>query len=103
MFHQHWDAQAALRTLNTIRRRAGLKEITSDNRIEAMEFLETERKLNYSVNMVVDVFDLKRWEKADSVNNLIKPNWKPYKKLFPIPLTEIQSNTALIQNQGYQH
>jgi hypothetical protein len=46
-------------------------------------------------------FDLKRWSKAPEVLRLIKPSWKDYQQLYPIPNQERNANPNLDNNPEY--
>jgi hypothetical protein len=53
-------------------------------------------------------FDLKRTNSVDHVMSIVAPlkegggaNWSGYKKIWPLPETEILKNKNLSQNQGY--
>lgn len=87
--------------INAIRNRAGLDPLTTDNQEEAMLFLEKERRVEFLSELGHRWFDLKRFGRADEVNFAIKPGWEPFRKVFPLPFTELSRNPALVQTNGY--
>jgi hypothetical protein len=96
------NLQGAKSDLNEIRKRSGLPDTDANTKDEMQIAIEHERQTELFAEWGHRWFDLKRWEKANAVLNLLKaPNWQPTDMLYPIPLQEIQRNSALVQNEGY--
>lgn len=102
------DFSAAANYVNQIRARVNLPNTTA-NSIESMRLaIEKERRLELAFEGH-RWFDLKRTARAiEVVNNAIGPNGTPIgyqltpeRLLWPIPQTELDNNTKLIQNPGY--
>jgi len=97
------DLPAAAVDVNKIRSRAGIDPITaSDFSAEQMinQILQ-ERQREFFAEWAHRWFDLKRTHRIDQVLGAMKPNWKPFAAQLPIPLTEINRNPQLKQNEGY--
>jgi hypothetical protein len=85
--------------LNTIRARAGLSNITSNNVGQLISAIEKERRVEFAFEGH-RWFDLVRTDRAvDVLFNVTSVN----QTLFPIPFDEIQTNNdpAMVQNPGY--
>lgn len=95
------NISAGVDDLNTIRYRAKLKQLTTSDAETAMVYIENERRIELFCEQGNRWLDLKRWGKADAINSGLKPDWKSYKLLFPIPKNELQTNSKMIQNPGY--
>jgi starch-binding outer membrane protein, SusD/RagB family len=92
----------ALADLNIIRARAGLPGVSASTISEALFAIEQERRLELFSEWGHRYFDLKRWDKANSVLGILKsPNWEPSDLLWPIPQSELNLNVFLTQNPGY--
>lgn len=92
----------ALPYLNKTRQRAGLLAITNPVSKENLlnEILSENRK-EFFTEFGHRFFDLKRLNKLQTLQT-IKPNWKDFHRVFPIPQKEILLNTNLNpQNTGY--
>ncbi len=88
--------------LNIIRKRAGLSNLPTDlNQEQIYTSLEAERRSELFAESGHYFFDLKRWGKIDEVISKIKPNWKSYMSLYPVPQSEIGRNPQLTQNPGF--
>jgi hypothetical protein len=87
--------------LNKIRERAGLLKTTAATPTDLYTALEHERWVELFTEFSDRWFNLKRTNKADVVLSLIKPKWQPFQKLYPIPQTEREANTNLLDNTGY--
>lgn len=100
----------AVTLINQVRQRAGLADTTGLDQPGFRLAVENERRLELSMEGH-RWFDLVRTGRALTVmNNHFTANavfygatytLKPYQLLFPIPLSEIQTNPKLTQNQGY--
>jgi hypothetical protein len=103
----------AVNDLNTIRKRAGLTDLTNiTTQTRAIAAVEQERRMELFAEWGHRWFDLKRWpasrpthpdeKRIDEVMNALRPaTWKTTAVLWPIPSTEITRNPALTQNEGY--
>jgi starch-binding outer membrane protein, SusD/RagB family len=95
-------AGQALEDVNTIRSRAGLPDATAATQEELIAAIEQERRTEFFAEWGHRWFDLKRTGRADAVlNNIKAPNWQTMDALYPIPETQLQINTNLKQNPGY--
>lgn len=90
------DPDAGTDDLNTIRNRAGLGDLdpilNTSQYVNALLY-ERRAELNFEGHRF---FDLVRFEKAESVLGL-----EAFRKVLPIPRTELQVSDALVQNPGY--
>lgn len=102
------NLSAAISDVDAIRSRAGLsqaliKDIRPDIDKDALlSAILKERQMELFAEWGHRWLDLKRTGEADAILESLKaPNWQPTDKLFPIPYSEIQTNPALTQNEGY--
>ena len=94
----------AVNDLNVIRQRAGLVIFTVPTVLSKATILSTiehERWVELFTESSDRWFNLKRLNLADTVLGLIKPQWKAFQKLYPIPTQELNANKQLIDNDGY--
>ncbi|KIC92008.1 hypothetical protein OI18_22025 [Flavihumibacter solisilvae] len=93
----------AVDDLNVIRNRAGLPSLAvTISQDECLAAVAQERRMELFTEAGHRWFDLKRTGKLDGIMQLEKPStWKSYAALFPIPISELQTNPALQQNPGY--
>jgi starch-binding outer membrane protein, SusD/RagB family len=102
--------------LNTLRRRARLNPTVDIpnplpdlainlSQEDALKALLQERRIELFTEWGHRWFDLKRTDNLNTVMEQVAPSknttWQPYQALFPIPFSEIQLNSNLIQNNGY--
>ncbi len=90
------DPNAGTADLNVIRNRAGLEDLAAITTTEAyVDALQYERRaeLNYEGHRF---FDLVRLGQAEEVLGI-----EPFRKIMPIPRTELQVSEAMVQNPGY--
>lgn len=91
--------------LNVVRNRAGLPNTTAATQADMRLALRNERRAELFTEGSNRWFDLKRWETVNTVMTGIAPSkgstWVATAQLFPIPLTELNSNPFLVQNPGY--
>jgi len=88
--------------LNVIRNRAGLGNTPANDKASLLSAIEQERRIEFFAEWGHRWFDLKRANKIDAVLSVAKPAyWQATDALYPIPLSELQTNPALIQNPGY--
>lgn len=91
----------ATEDLNKIRGRAGLAPVAVADSEELANLIEKERQLEFFAEWGHRWFDLIRLDKVNEILDPIKPEWEPYKTLFPIPQDELEQNPNLTQNTGY--
>lgn len=88
--------------LNIIRNRAGLENLTPDNKMQLLLAIEQERRAELFLEWGHRWFDLKRTGRADDILQEQKtPEWQTTDMLWPIPLSQIEANPFLTQNPGY--
>ncbi|MHB8207637.1 RagB/SusD family nutrient uptake outer membrane protein [Mucilaginibacter sp.] len=92
------DAKA---DLNIVRSRAGLANTTATTSQDIITAIQNERRIEFFAEWGDRWFNLKRTATADSVLQSEKVSWKSTDALYPIPQSQIQSNSALKQNPGY--
>ena len=74
-----------------------------------MYAVEQERRVELFTEWGHRWFDLKRWpgiadvnkSRANEVLGAIKPDWQSTDEWYPVPRTELQLNSFLVQNPGY--
>lgn len=92
----------ALTYLNMVRARAGLGQSTASTQSDVLAAILRERRIEFFCEWGNRWYDLKRTGTIDAVMSAAKPGvWQSYAALYPIPLTELQFNPALVQNPGY--
>jgi hypothetical protein len=96
---------AAITDLNVVRARAGLSALSASlTQAQVIAAVAHERQIELFAEWGHRWLDLKRTGQAHSVLSAIagKQPWAgDYQLLYPIPPTEIQDNTNLVQNPGY--
>ena len=92
----------SLADLNEIRKRAEVPELNISTADELLVAIEGERRVEFAFE-AHRWFDLTRTGRAEAVLEALDPNTKvePYESLFPIPITQIQLDNNLTQNEGY--
>lgn len=100
------NLSGAIADVDEIRARAGIDLISDINpEISKTDLLATilkERQTEFFAEWGHRWLDLKRTGKANEILQILKsPNWQLSDLLYPIPLSELESNTALTQNPGY--
>lgn len=108
---QQEDILGALEDLNMIRNRAGLDDVSTNDKIELLKAIERERRIEFFAEWGHRWFDLKRTHagftdvtrsRADELLGLSKAdNWQSTDELYPIPQSERNLNKNLSQNPGY--
>jgi hypothetical protein len=93
----------AIGDLNVLRARASLPALsTTLSPAQVTTAIEHERQVELFTEFGHRWLDLKRTGRADAVLGQLKgANWQPTDVLYPLPLTEIQTNQNLTQNPGY--
>lgn len=98
--------EAAIKDLNKIRQRAGLGELALTlTQEQTLTAIAHERQTELFAEWGHRWFDLKRTGKAKDVLSAIplKQPWQgDYQFLYPIPVSETQTNTNILQNEGYK-
>jgi hypothetical protein len=93
---------AARSDLDAIRQRAGLPLMAADVTQQALlDTILHERRIELFSEMGHRWLDVKRTGKADAIFGAAKTGWVSTDALFPIPLTDIQRDPNLTQNEGY--
>jgi starch-binding outer membrane protein, SusD/RagB family len=87
--------------LNTIRDRAGLPPLATNDKQELLAAIEKERRIELFAEWGHRWFDLKRTGRIGAVLGAAKPGWQPSDALYPIPASELLRNPFLTQNPGY--
>lgn len=87
--------------LNTVRSRAKIPNTPASTQAELLLAIEKERWVELFTESSDRWFNLKRLNKATSTLSLIKPQWKPFQQLYPVPLQEMQANPNLVNNPDY--
>lgn len=106
-----YGGESAAATLKLLRVRAGLSSIPNGlTQQQILQRIEQERKAELFAEWGHRWFDLRRTKsfhlpgvsRAEEILKSLKPSFQPYRLLLPIPLSELQKNTALVQNDGYR-
>jgi starch-binding outer membrane protein, SusD/RagB family len=93
---------SATSDINIIRNRAGLLSLTlNQDQSQILSAIEQERRVELFCEWGNRWYDLKRTDKASEVLGPIKPDWQITDVFFPIPLNELNLNSNLAQNPGY--
>jgi len=93
------NATGAAADLNIVRQRAGLNKI--DASADIIPAIWHERQVELFAECGHRWLDLKRTGLIDTVLGKEKVRWEPFKALYPIPFSQLESNPNLIQNPGY--
>jgi len=96
------DLVTATGDLNLIRQRAGLPSLSNNlDKDGVLKAVAQERRIELFDEWGNRWLDLKRTGQADAVLAPLKPAWKQYQSLYPIPLNELNFSPNLTQNPGY--
>jgi hypothetical protein len=91
--------------LNIIRNRAGLINTTANDQSSLITAILRERQVELFTELGHRWLDLKRGGTVDAVMSVVTPlkggTWQTTDQLYPIPLNDIQRNSNLTQNPGY--
>jgi len=103
--HQN-NPTGAKNDVNVIRTRAGLPDITANDKAALLLAIEKERQAELFTEWGHRWLDLKRTNRIDAVLSAVAPlkggTWQTTDRLYPIPQTDLQRNRQLTQNPGYQ-
>lgn len=95
----------AIKDVNAIRYRAGLDDLPQTlTAVQLLSKIEHEKQVEFFAEWGHRWFDLKRTGRAHDVLSAVamKQPWLgDYQLLYPIPISEIKTNSKLIQNPGY--
>jgi SusD family. len=93
----------AVADINVIRARAGLSVLPETlDKAACLTAIEKERRIEFFAEWGHRWFDLKRWQKANEVLQVLKgSSWQKTDELYPIPFSEIERDPNLVQNDGY--
>ena len=91
----------AIYDIDEVRTRAGLSGTTAVTKDEVLAAVAKERFTELFTEWGNRWFDLKRTGVIDAVMSTVKPNWKPFCALFPVPRNQIVLDPNLKQNPGY--
>ena len=94
------DLSGAAALVNLVRTRAKLGNTPANNQADMRLAIEKERRLELAFEGI-RWFDLKRTGRAIDVMNNAGYNVTQNKLVFPIPQSELDKNTKLVQNPGY--
>ncbi|HVS95095.1 MAG TPA: RagB/SusD family nutrient uptake outer membrane protein [Puia sp.] len=99
---QTQNTAGCIQDLNLLRSRAGLAPLadTTDAGF-CLQAVMQERRVELFAENGHRFFDLVRTKTADAVLGPEKTNWTTDSKRWPVPLAELKTNPALVQNQGY--
>lgn len=96
---QDWDACNGY--LNQIRNQAGLEAVEIQSVNQAVDAILQERRVAFFCEFGHRFYDLKRTDRLMDLQ-AVKPNWKPYASVWPLPENELLLNPNLLpQNTGY--
>jgi starch-binding outer membrane protein, SusD/RagB family len=94
----------AVSDINVVRNRAGISPVSDTiSYDQCAAAIEQERRTELFTEWGHRWIDLKRTKRADAVLSIIKgSNWQSTDHLYPIPLSEIETDPYLKQNPGYE-
>ena len=91
----------AISDLNTVRARAGLSATTAATQADLLTAIMHERQVELFTEWGNRWFDLNRTGTAGTVLNAEKGGFQSYMALYPVPFPQIETNSLLGQNPGY--
>jgi hypothetical protein len=99
---QQSSIASAVADVNEIRSRAGLDEVNASiSKDSCLTLIVQERRKEFFTEWSHRFFDLKRYNKINEVLSSMKPTWKSFASILPIPQNEVNINPNLTQNPGY--
>jgi starch-binding outer membrane protein, SusD/RagB family len=93
--------------LNIIRNRAGLNNITVNDKNALLSAINHERQVELFTEFGHRWFDLKRTGTIDAIMSIITPQkangvpWQSFQQLYPLPQGDMDKAPNLVQNSGY--
>ncbi|OQP67828.1 hypothetical protein A4R26_32665 [Niastella populi] len=91
--------------LNVIRARAGLPNVTADEKASLLAAILQERRVELFTELGHRWLDLKRTNNVDVIMAIVTVQkggtWESTDQLYPLPLADLQRNSNLNQNLGY--
>lgn len=103
---QQNNLSGALADLNIVRARAGMGVSAAVTQADVLAAILHERRVELFTELGHRLFDLRRTGNLDAVMSVMAPlkggAWSSFKAWWPIPLTDIQNDTRLVQTPGYQ-
>jgi hypothetical protein len=103
---QQNNLSGALADLNAVRLRAGLGASGAVSQADVLAAILHERRVEFFTEVGHRWFDLRRSGNLDAVMSVLAPkkggSWSSFEAWWPIPLTDIQNDTRLVQTPGYQ-
>ena len=90
----------AVADINMIRRRAGLSDISSDDKAAILDFVFKERRAEFFLEWGHRWLDLKRTGKVNEVMGELRSTWNKEDELYPIPENQIINNPNVTQNNN---
>jgi hypothetical protein len=103
---QQNNLSGALADLNAVRARAGLGASAAVTQADVLGAVLHERRVELFTEVGHRWFDLRRTGNVDAVMSVMAPlkggSWSSFKAWWPIPLTDIQNDTRLVQTPGFQ-
>ena len=91
----------AISDLNTVRARAGLGATTAATQADLLTAIMHERQVELFTEWGNRWQDLNRTGTANTVLNAEKGGFQTYMALYPVPESQLQVNSLLTQNPGY--
>jgi len=98
-------ATGAASDLNAVRARAGLPPTTATTQADLLSAIQNERRIELFSELGNRYFDLRRTGALDALMTDLAPkkggSWSTLKQWWPIPLTDVQNDSYLVQTPGY--
>jgi len=92
---------SAMADLNLVRARAGLAPKTAVSQADLLADIMQERRIEDFCEWGNRWYDLKRTGAAGTTLSGEKTGWQTDAALYPLPISELQNNSLLVQNPGY--
>jgi starch-binding outer membrane protein, SusD/RagB family len=94
--------------LNTVRRRAGLRDMAANDKASLLPIIFKEWQVEFFTEWGHRWLDLKRTGNVDATMSVVTPlkanggQWQTYQQLYPVLYNDILKDSHLTQNKGYQ-